>query len=257
MPPLPPRPPAFVTGWAGSVAALATAAGRRSPVQPLRQRRPTTRRHPVGPAGARAARRGAAALRASVAAADEVDPGAVPGTHLRVVRYPSPILRAPNAEVTSFDAELAALAKGMFKVMYAANGVGLAAPQVGVNIRMMVWNPDGDARKWLAEKVLVNPRVVSWGKETAVDVEGCLSFPGMNGLVRRSTSVKVEGQNVKGKPIKMKLTGWQAVIFAHEYDHLDGVLYVDRLEEGEREKEEVGGRLRELVEEYEGDDASP
>jgi len=186
--------------------------------------------------------------------AEEVDPGAVPGTHLRVVRYPSPTLRAPNAEVTAFDAELGALAKGMFKVMYAANGVGLAAPQVGANVRMMVWNPDGDARKWLSEKVLVNPRVVGWGKDTAVDSEGCLSFPGMSGLVRRATSVKVVGQNLKGKEIKMKLSGWQAVIFAHEYDHLDGVLYVDRLEEGEREREEVVGRLKELVAEYEGDD---
>lgn len=253
MPPAPPCPPAFVAGWAGSVAALATAAGRRSPPASPRLRRPAAgRRRPLGPAAARAARR--AAPRASVAAADEVDPGAVPGTHLRVVRYPAPALRAANAEVTAFDAELAALAKGMFKVMYAANGVGLAAPQVGANVRLMVWNPEGDARKWLAEKVLVNPRVVSWGKDTAVDVEGCLSFPGMSGRVRRSTAVKVEGQNLKGKPIKMKLTGWQAVIFAHEYDHLDGVLYVDRLEEGEREKEEVGGRLRQLVEEYEGDD---
>ncbi|GAB0497460.1 hypothetical protein MMPV_008793 [Pyropia vietnamensis] len=251
MPPPPPRSPAFVAGWAGSVAAFATAAGRRSPDHPLRQRRLVARRRPTGPA---VAIRRTAAPRASVAAADEVDPGAVPGTDLRIVRYPSPILRAPNAEVTSFDADLAALAKGMFKVMYAANGVGLAAPQVGANVRMMVWNPDGDARKWLSEKVLVNPRVVSWGKDTAVDIEGCLSFPGMNGLVRRSTSVKVEGQNLKGKPIKMKLSGWQAVIFAHEYDHLDGVLYVDRLVEGEREKEEVGGRLRQLVEEYEGDD---
>jgi peptide deformylase len=106
------------------------------------------------------------------------------GTDLRVLKYPDPRLRAPNAEITEFGPEVAALAKDMFKVMYAMNGVGLAAPQVGVNQRLMVFNPMGDKVKWLNEVVLCNPVIVESSAKTEVAEEGCLSFPGMAGDVR-------------------------------------------------------------------------
>ncbi|CAM9319108.1 unnamed protein product, partial [Ascophyllum nodosum] len=103
--------------------------------------------------------------------------------------------------------------------MYASKGVGLAAPQVGVNKRLMVFNPEGDPRNWLDEAVLVNPRIVATGKGKVIDEEGCLSFPGMRGNVRhRNNWVKVEAQNAKGKKIKKKYTDWTARIFQVEQE---------------------------------------
>jgi peptide deformylase len=171
------------------------------------------------------------------ARADEVNPGAVPGTALRVLEYPHPLLRAPNEEVVDFANDaLRGLTKQMFAIMYASRGVGLAAPQLGVNKRLMVFNPEGDSRKWMAEVVLCNPRIVEFSSTAALDEEGCLSFPGFTADVRRSSWIKVEYQNLKGKLLRKKYAGWEARIFQHEYDHLDGVLYVDRLSEAERKR---------------------
>jgi peptide deformylase len=182
---------------------------------------------------------------------EEIDPGVVEGTDLRVLKYPHPALRAPNAEVTKEDiesGEIAKVAKEMLMVMYAANGVGLAAPQVGVNKRLMVYNPTGDSKKWLDETILINPKIVEFGEGKDVEIEGCLSFPKMNGDVERSKVIKVEAMSIKGKKMKKKFRGWEARIFQHEYDHLDGKVYIDRLTEEVRE--EVQPRLNELVEDF-------
>lgn len=180
----------------------------------------------------------------------EVDPGILPGTALRIEKYPSAILRAENDEVTEFDAELKKLAREMLTVMYASRGVGLAAPQVGVNKKLLVFNPDGSSKAWLQEVVLVNPKIVGTSKATDVELEACLSFPGMSGLVRRHQWVKVEAYRLNGKKFKVKYEGWKAKIFQHEYDHLDGVLYIDRLTPEERPN--VEQRLKELIAEYPG-----
>lgn len=136
----------------------------------------------------------------------------------------------------------------MFLVMYATQGVGLAAPQVGINKRLMVYNESGDSKKWLNEVVMVNPKIIQFSEATDVENEGCLSFPDMRGDVKRSKWIKVEALNLKGKKMKKKFKGWEARIFQHEYDHLDGVVYPDRLtDEG---KAEVKERLDELVEEF-------
>eukprot|EP00536_Pseudo-nitzschia_multiseries_P013018 jgi/Psemu1/320390/estExt_fgenesh1_pm.C_5290015 len=187
---------------------------------------------------------------------EEVDPGVVDGTDLRIVKYPHPSLRAENAEVSLPDEQesITNLAKEMLKVMYAAEGVGLAAPQVGVNKRLMVYNPSGDSRKWLEETILVNPRIVEYSDAKDEEIEGCLSFPNMQGEVIRSKWIKVEATTPKGRKIKKKFTGWEARIFQHEYDHLDGTVYTDRL--SEETKEKVQPRLNELVEEYGGDDGA-
>jgi peptide deformylase len=181
----------------------------------------------------------------------EVDPGVVAGTDLRIVKYPHPALRRENVEITDEelkDGSIAKLAKEMFLVLYAAQGVGLAAPQVGVNKRLMVYNESGDRQRWLDEVVMVNPEIVEFSDATVVDTEGCLSFPDMNGQVKRSKWIKVEATTLKGKKMKKKFTDWEARIFQHEYDHLDGTVYIDRLtEEG---RKEVQPRLDELIAEF-------
>lgn len=188
---------------------------------------------------------------------EEVDPGVVAGTDLRIVKYPHPSLRATNAEITDIknDKEISRIAKEMFLVMYAAEGVGLAAPQVGINKRLMVFNASGDKKKWLDEVVMVNPVIKEFSEGKVTDTEGCLSFPDMNGRVERSKWIKVEATNLKGKAIKKKFTGWEARIFQHEYDHLDGVVYTDRLIE--EDKPTVQERLKELIAEHDPSDGEP
>jgi peptide deformylase len=182
---------------------------------------------------------------------EEIDPGVVEGTNLRIVKYPHPSLRASNDEITAEelkDGSIAQLAKEMFKMMYAAQGVGLAAPQVGVNKRLMVYNEQGDPKKWLDEVIMVNPKIVEFSDSKEIDMEGCLSFPDMSGEVERSKWIKVEAFNLKGKKMKKKYTGWEARIFQHEYDHLDGVVYIDRL--SEKGRKEVETRVDELIQDF-------
>jgi len=179
---------------------------------------------------------------------EEVDPGKVEGTDLRILKYPHPKLRAPDEEVSEFDDNLKKTVKEMFLVMYASKGVGLAAPQVGINQQIMVFNPEGDKKKWLKEVALINPKIVEKSESTDVETEACLSFPEMQGKVRRHKWIKVEAQDLKGKAIKKKYTGWEARVFQHEYDHLEGTVYIDRLDEGERK--EVQPTLDKLIELY-------
>eukprot|EP00543_Licmophora_paradoxa_P001106 CAMPEP_0202447766 /NCGR_PEP_ID=MMETSP1360-20130828/6533_1 /ASSEMBLY_ACC=CAM_ASM_000848 /TAXON_ID=515479 /ORGANISM="Licmophora paradoxa, Strain CCMP2313" /LENGTH=230 /DNA_ID=CAMNT_0049064999 /DNA_START=73 /DNA_END=765 /DNA_ORIENTATION=+ len=174
---------------------------------------------------------------------EEVDPGKVEGTDLQIVKYPHPSLRAENAEITQEELDegsISKIAKEMFLIMYAAEGVGLAAPQVGINKRLMVYNASGDPKKWLDEVTMVNPKIVEFSDATDIETEGCLSFPEMNGDVERSKWIKVEALNLKGKKLKKKFKGWEARIFQHEYDHLDGKVYIDHLsEEGRSEVQPV------------------
>jgi peptide deformylase len=112
----------------------------------------------------------------------------------------------------------------------------------------MVYNESGEPKKWMQETIMVNPRIVEFSEGTDWEEEGCLSFPDMRGDVERSKWIKVEAQNLKGKKIKKKYKGWEARIFQHEYDHLDGKVYVDRLtEEG---RKEVQPKLDDLVKDF-------
>ena len=191
---------------------------------------------------------------AAIPQQEEVDPGVVIGTDLRVLKYPHCSLRAENAAVTDAelrDGSIAQVAKEMFLVMYAAQGVGLAAPQVGVNKRLMVYNASGDRKKWLDEVVMVNPVITEFSEALDVEIEGCLSFPDMNGEVERSKWIKVEALSLRGNKMKKKFTGWEARIFQHEYDHLDGVVYIDRLLPDSKTAVEI--RLKELVEEHDAE----
>jgi peptide deformylase len=159
-----------------------------------------------------------------------------------ILLYPDPILRRSCAAVTEFGPELAALVDDLAETMYAAPGVGLAAPQIGIAARVAVVNvTPGVAGSPL--HVLVNPRLVeAEGSET--DSEGCLSIPGLAEKVERPRRVRVAAQDVDGAPRELAAEGFLARAICHEIDHLDGILFFDRLA-GLR-KELAVRRLRKL-----------
>lgn len=140
-----------------------------------------------------------------------------------IVKYPDPILQRPTEKVDQFDEELRTLAADMFESMYKAQGIGLAAPQIGVGKRITVI--DLSNQKNPDEKiVLVNPEIVSReGKQ--VEEEGCLSLPDIRDKVSRAMKVKVKAQDLDGNPIEMEGTELLARAFQHEIDHLDGILF--------------------------------
>eukprot|EP00899_Mesostigma_viride_P004835 jgi/Mesvir1/14352/Mv09759-RA.1 len=169
---------------------------------------------------------------------------------LKIVLYPHPALRAPNKTVTVFDDSLKDLAKEMFEIMYNTDGVGLSAPQVGVNVKLMVYNPEGERGKG-QEIVLVNPRITNKSKKMEVGEEGCLSFPGLYADVERHVGIKVEALDVQGRKVNLQLRDWQAKIFQHEFDHLEKTLFFERMTEEERAK--IQGGLDKLVETWKTD----
>lgn len=161
--------------------------------------------------------------------------------------YPDPVLRVKCPEVTEFDAALRKLAADMIETMHAAPGIGLAAPQVGVEKRIAVVDLSvGEDRSQV--HVLVNPKIVfKEGMES--DVEGCLSLPGINDKVDRPLRVTVKAQDLDGKPVELQAEDWLARALCHEIDHLEGILFVDHLR-GLR-KERVRRQLRRLAAESE------
>ena len=154
----------------------------------------------------------------------------------RIVLMDEPILRRKARKVKQFDARLRELADDMVETMRQADGVGLAAPQVGVSDRLIVvqipeeYQDDPHAGELF---VLVNPRIVSASEEQLAGDEGCLSVPGIVGQVNRARQVSLRAQDTKGKPIRLEAEGFLARAFQHEIDHLDGVLFLDRVENPE------------------------
>jgi peptide deformylase len=133
-----------------------------------------------------------------------------------------PVLREHAHEVTEFDRSLRKLAKRMIRTMHDAPGVGLAAPQVGVLQRLLVYDVDDDPQ------VLVNPVLDEYSDEIEESDEGCLSVPGVTMPVERALSVRVRGFDASGEPVDFRAEGFEARVIQHETDHLDGVLIVDR-----------------------------
>lgn len=139
--------------------------------------------------------------------------------------YPDPVLRRKAFAVETVTPELAGLAKKMLEVMYREDGVGLAAPQVGLSIRMMVLNTTGEPS---GERVTLNPRIVK--REGAIDSdEGCLSFPGIRITVPRDERITLEYTDLAGKTQTIEAEALLSRAIQHEIDHLDGVLFIDRL----------------------------
>jgi peptide deformylase len=139
-----------------------------------------------------------------------------------------PVLRTPAAEVTEYGPDLARLVRNMAETMHSVNGAGLAAPQVGVGLRVFTYAVDG------AEGHVINPELTfSDGLQTG-DQEGCLSVPGIGFALPRASEVQLRGFDLTGAPIHFDAEGMLARCFQHETDHLDGRLYIDRLEGEDR-----------------------
>ncbi|THV26038.1 peptide deformylase [Glycomyces paridis] len=176
--------------------------------------------------------------------ADERQPGAGGEARL-IVHYGDPVLHRPCAPVEEFGPDLAKLVEDMFASMYAANGVGLAANQLGIGSRVFVLDcEDADGERTVA--ALVNPVLVlpEPPRELMVGSEGCLSVPGSFEETPRAATAVVEGFDPAGRPIRIEGTGTLARCLQHETDHLDGTLYVDRLPRKARNRALAGAGLR-------------
>lgn len=146
---------------------------------------------------------------------------------LRIVKYPHPALRHKSKPLRRVDGELKKIIREMFDLMYEEKGVGLAANQVDLPYRMFVLNLEGDPAKG-EEHVFLNP-VISRRQGTVEAEEGCLSFPEIFAPVKRSEKIVVSAYNLDGEELNCDLSGFFARAVQHEYDHLDGILFIDRL----------------------------
>lgn len=145
---------------------------------------------------------------------------------LKIELLGSAVLRRRAGEIADIDEDLRRLVRDMFETMYAAEGIGLAGPQVGVDRRLIVVDV-GDETS--APMALINPQVVEASDERDRAEEGCLSIPGVAGVVERHSRVVVEGLSETGEPVRVEADGLLGRCLQHEIDHLDGVLFVDRL----------------------------
>jgi peptide deformylase len=150
----------------------------------------------------------------------------------QIRQYPDPVLRLEAQEVEEFDADLAQLVARMSRLMHDAQGVGLAANQVGVLRRVVVLLAAADEEP----SVLVNPTILDRSDEAEQDTEGCLSLQGVAVPVERAVRLRIEAQDAEGAPVELELEGLAARVAQHEVDHLDGILILDRTTpEGRRE----------------------
>jgi len=161
---------------------------------------------------------------------------------IRTMRHlPDHVLRQKAKKVSTIDSSIQRLIDDMVETMQQANGVGLAAPQVGVSLRVVVVQMPGEE-----PIAIINPKIVKRAGERGV-TEGCLSVPGYAGEIKRSVSVTVKGQDRQGKAIRLKATELMAEALEHELDHLNGILYVDHIESQDKlhkiEPETGDGRM--------------
>lgn len=161
---------------------------------------------------------------------------------LEIVQYGDPVLRAKGERIDKVDDRTRALAQNMIETMHAANGVGLAAQQIGEPIQLTVLdvsqvedrptkmklNGNEIDPKSVMPLVLINPEV-ELGAETEMGTEGCLSFPEITGEISRAKSIVVRGRDLEGKAIEIETTGFLARAIQHEVDHLNGILFIDRM----------------------------
>lgn len=147
----------------------------------------------------------------------------------QIRQYPDPVLKMAAREVEDFDDDLRRLVERMKRLMKDASGVGLAGNQVGMLRRLFVFQKDEDE-----VAALVNPRIVERSEEKDVDEEGCLSIQGVRVPVERSLTISVEGQDEKGRDVRLELEGMTARVAQHEIDHLDGTLILDRTDDESR-----------------------
>lgn len=146
---------------------------------------------------------------------------------LEILAYPNPILRKKTTPVSEFGDELKALVQSMAETMYDAPGVGLAAPQVGVSIRLVIIDlaPKDEENDLI---VLANPEIYE-AEGSVIEEEGCLSLPELNANVTRAVRIKVKAQDINGEPLEFEAEDWFARVVQHELDHLAGVLFLDKI----------------------------
>lgn len=142
-----------------------------------------------------------------------------------VVKIPAPVLRQKAVPIDRIATKHLKLIDEMIRVMKLANGVGIAAPQLGSGLRIVVVAPDGKPIP------LINPVVVEASEETEIGEEGCLSIPGLYGDVERPAQVVIEAYDRKGNPVAYEMAGMGARVALHEIDHLDGILFIDKVDE--------------------------
>jgi len=151
---------------------------------------------------------------------------AVDPAQLRIVHYPHPALRGDADPVDAQSEEVRAVAHRMIELMHEAEGVGLAAPQVGLPWRMFVTGvvepPDGD-------RVFINPSLEIVDRVSSVHEEGCLSLPGIHGDIRRPIGVRITATDLQGDTFTLEDADFRARVWQHEFDHLDGVLIIDKM----------------------------
>jgi peptide deformylase len=176
---------------------------------------------------------------------------------LEIVKYGNPVLRAKGAEIAVVDDRIRKLADDMLETMRAANGVGLAAQQVGVPVQLTVIDVSGvedrpsemfvEGKPVKIEEhmplILMNP-VLDCGEDKEEGVEGCLSFPELSADILRSHHVKVKGKRIDGSPVEFEATGLLARALQHEVDHLNGILFIDRMSSASRVA--MAGKLKRL-----------
>ncbi len=180
--------------------------------------------------------------------------------NLPIVRYGDPVLRAKGKRIEQIDDRIRELAANMVETMHDANGVGLAAQQIGEALQLTVIDVAGaeDQESTLTLNgaeldpkasmplILLNPELVL-GEETAVALEGCLSFPEITGDIRRSVAVALRAQSIEGEPLEIEASGLLARALQHEVDHLNGILFIDRMSAAS--KVALRGRLKRLQKE--------
>jgi peptide deformylase len=145
----------------------------------------------------------------------------------QILTYPDPFLLRKAAPVARVDDRIRELVRDMFETMYAASGIGLAAPQVGVGKRVIVVDVSAVEQE-IAPIALVNPEIVE-RKGQVEGTEGCLSIPGVEGIVPRAESVLVRALDPQGQPVQIRAAGLLSRALQHEIDHLDGILFIDRI----------------------------
>lgn len=160
-----------------------------------------------------------------------------------ILKFGAPELQRESEPVETFDGKLRDLARDLLETMYAAPGIGLAAPQVGVNLRLLVVDISAGEEKG-NQIVLVNPEILEQEGEQKGE-EGCLSIPGFTAMVERPQRIRIAGQDTRGHRVEMEAQDLLARALCHEVDHLDGVLYLDRISFFKRDL--IKRKIRKLI----------
>ncbi|GBU26973.1 peptide deformylase [Treponema sp. R8-4-B8] len=150
---------------------------------------------------------------------------------MKIITLGDELLRQKTAKIDKIDKEIEDIATQMLEILKKDKAIGLAGPQIGFMKRIFVVHVEGDE-----ERVFINPSIIETSHETAKFEEGCLSIPGVYANVIRSESIKIQAWNEKGRPFTLESGGLLARVVQHEYDHLNGVLFIDHIPEKTREK---------------------